>query len=318
MAAAIETANLTKDFPVGFWRPRRYRALDDLSLQVEAGEVFGFLGPNGAGKSTTLKLLMQLLYPTRGSARILGRPAGDISVRQRIGFLAENPYYYDYLTAEELLAYFARLFGYRGADVATRVARVLDEAGLGAERRMRLRQFSKGMLQRVGLAQALINDPEVVFLDEPMSGLDPLGRRHVRDLILRLRARGCTVFFSSHILSDAEVLCSRVAILAQGKMVASGKLTEILAFELKGWELVVANVTDAARAELEKRARQVTALAHGRFMIDLPADADPSRLMSELSGRGIEVVSLNPVRETLEDYFVQTVGAAAPRQTGGV
>lgn len=318
MPAAIETANLTKDFPVGFWRPRPYRALDDLNLHVETGEVFGFLGPNGAGKSTTLKLLMQLLYPTRGSARILGRPAGDLSMRQRIGFLAENPYYYDYLTAEELLGYFARLFGYRGAEVTTRVARVLDEAGLGAERRMRLRQFSKGMLQRVGLAQALINDPEVVFLDEPMSGLDPLGRRQVRDLILRLRARGCTVFFSSHILSDAEVLCSRVAILAQGKMVASGKLTEILAFELKGWELVVAGVTDEVRAELEKRARQVTPLAHGRYMVELPADADASRLMHELSGRGAEVVSLNPVRETLEDYFVQTVAAAAPRPTGGV
>ena len=318
MTAAIETESLTKDFPVGFWRPRPYRALDTLTLQVEAGEVFGFLGPNGAGKSTTLKLLMQLLYPTRGTARILGRPVGDVSVRQRIGFLAENPYYYDYLTAEELLSYFAKLFGYHGADVTTRVARVLDEAGLGAERRMRLRQFSKGMLQRVGLAQALINDPEVVFLDEPMSGLDPLGRKRVRDLILRLRARGCTVFFSSHILSDAEVLCSRVAIMAQGRMVASGKLVDILGFELKGWEVVVANVTADSRAEIETRARQVTPLADGRFMVDLPPTADPSRLVHELSGRGIELVSINPVRDTLEDYFVQTVAAAAPRQTGGV
>jgi ABC-2 type transport system ATP-binding protein len=318
MSAAIETENLTKDFPIGFWRPRPYRALDGLTLQVESGEVFGFLGPNGAGKSTTLKLLMQLLYPTGGSARILGRPVGDVTVRQRIGFLAENPYYYDYLTAEELLSYFARLFGYRGADVPGRVSRVLDDVGLGAERRMRLRQFSKGMLQRVGLAQALINDPEVVFLDEPMSGLDPLGRRQVRDLILGLRARGCTVFFSSHILSDAEALCSRVAIMAQGRMVTSGKLTDILAFELKGWELVVAHVGDDTRSELAARARQVTPLAPGRFMLDLPPDTDPSRLMHELAGRGIEVVSLNPVRETLEDYFVRTVGAAAPRQTGGV
>jgi len=318
MAAAIETEHLTKDFPVGFWRPSPYRALDDLTLQIEAGEVFGFLGPNGAGKSTTLKLLMQLLFATRGTARILGRPVGDVSVRRRIGFLAENPYFYDYLTAEELLSYFAKLFGYRGADVTTRVSRVLDDAGLGAERRKRLRQFSKGMLQRVGLAQALINDPDVLFLDEPMSGLDPLGRRHVRDQILGLRARGCTVFFSSHILSDAEALCSRVAIVVRGRMVASGKLTDILSFGLKGWELVVANVTDEVRAELEKRARQVTPLAHGRFMVDLSPDADPPRLMHELGGRGIEVVSLNPVRDTLEDYFVQTVAAAAPRPTGGV
>src|SRR5918999_3361333 len=158
MAAAIETDNLTKDFLVGFWRPRPYRALDGLSLAVAAGGVFGFLGPNGAGKSTTLKLLMQLIYPTAGQARILAKPVGDVAVRKRIGFLAENPYFYDYLTAEEVLAYFARLFGWRGADVTTRVGRVLDEVGIGAERRLRLRQFSKGMLQRVGLAQAIIND----------------------------------------------------------------------------------------------------------------------------------------------------------------
>ncbi len=155
MPAAIETEGLTKDYLVGFWRPRPYRALDALTLQVEPGEVFGFLGPNGAGKSTTLKLLMQLIYPSSGSAKILGRPVGDLEVRRRIGFLAENPYYYDYLTAEEVLAYFARLFGYSGADVRTRVARVLDEVGMAGQRRMRLRQLSKGLLQRVGLAQAL-------------------------------------------------------------------------------------------------------------------------------------------------------------------
>ena len=170
MPAAIETDELTKDYLVGFWRPRPYRALDALTLQVEPGEVFGFLGPNGAGKSTTLKLLMQLIYPSSGSAKILGRPVGDLEVRRRIGFLAENPYYYDYLTAEEVLAYFARLFGYSGGEVRKRVAHVLDEVGMAGQRRMRLRLLSKGLLQRVGLAQALINDPEVVFLDEPMSG----------------------------------------------------------------------------------------------------------------------------------------------------
>jgi ABC-2 type transport system ATP-binding protein len=318
MAAAIETENLSKDFLVGFWRPRPYRALDGLSLQVETGEVFGFLGPNGAGKSTTLKLLMQLLYPTRGTARILGRPVGDAGVRRRIGFLAENPYYYDYLTGEELLTYFAKLFGYSGPEAATRVSRALDDAGLGAERRLRLRQYSKGMLQRVGLAQALINDPEVVFLDEPMSGLDPLGRRQVRDQILRLRERGCTVFFSSHILSDAEALCSRVAIMAQGRMVASGRLTEILAFELQGWELIVANVSDEVRAGLERRVRRVTALAQGRFMLDLAPETDPAALMHELTASGVQIVSLNSVRETLEDYFLQSVMAAKPRQAGGI
>ena len=317
MTAAIETEGLTKDFSVGFWRPRPYRALDHLTLQVAAGEVFGFLGPNGAGKSTTLKLLMQLLYPTSGEARILGRPAGDSAVRQRIGFLAENPYYYDYLTAEELLAYFARLFGYRGAEVGTRVARVLDEVGIGKERRLRLRRFSKGMTQRVGLAQALLNEPEVLFLDEPMSGLDPLGRRHVRDLILGLRAKGCTVFFSSHILSDAETLCSRVGVLVQGKLVASGPLSDILAFELKGWELVVA-CGPRLHADLATFARTVTPLGDGHVLLHLAPDAEPDRVVGELTRRGAHLVSLNPVRETLEDYFVQVVGATAARDASGV
>lgn len=318
MAAAIETEELTKDFQVGFWRRRPYRALDGLTLQVQAGEVFGFLGPNGAGKSTMLKLLMQLLYPTRGSATILGRPVGDLSMRRRIGFLPENPYFYDYLTAEELLSYFARLFGYAGADVTARVNRVLDEVGLAAERRMRLRQFSKGMVQRVGLAQALLNDPEVVFLDEPMSGLDPLGRKLVRDIIVGLRKRGCTVFFSSHILSDAEALCDRVAVLVQGRLVGTGRVSEILNLELKGWELVVANVPAAAAGLIAGRARRVTQLSDGHTLLELASDVAPEALMNELAGQGARTVSLNPVRETLEDYFVESVAAASPRDTGGI
>src|SRR4051794_22019881 len=200
---AIRTRELSKDYHVGFWRPRPYRALDRLSIDVAAGEVFGFLGPNGAGKTPPLKLLMQLVFPTSGSAEILGRPVGDVAVRHRIGYLPENPYFYDYLTAEELLDYFAGLFGHPAAGRRARASALLDEVGIGAERRLQLRKFSKGMLQRVGIAQALINNPEVVFLDEPMSGLDPLGRREIRELILRLRERGCTVFFSSHVLSDA-------------------------------------------------------------------------------------------------------------------
>lgn len=318
MALAIEIEGLSKDFQIGFWKKRPYRALDGLNLQVEQGEVFGFLGPNGSGKSTTIKLLMQLIFPTAGSARILGLPAGDLSTRSRIGYLAENPYYYDYLSAEELLTYFAKLFGFRGADVAARVSRVLDEVQLGAERRMRLRQFSKGMIQRVGLAQALINDPDIVFLDEPMSGLDPLGRRRVRDVILRLRQRGTTVFFSSHILSDAEALCTRVAILAQGRLVSSGRLTEILAFELKGWEMVVADLSEERRRQLGPQVRETVALPDGRWALHLAPDAEPERLMSDLHAEGVRVVSLNPVRETLEDFFVQKVKAAVPRITEAV
>src|SRR5262245_1846107 len=194
MTAALATFELTKDFGVGFWRKRQYRALDRLSLTVETGQIFGFLGPNGAGKTTTLKLLMQLVFPTSGRAELLGRPLGDRAVKHRLGYLPENPYFYDYLTAEELLVYFAALFGHRGRDGRARAARLLDEVGIGGERRLQLRKFSKGMLQRVGIAQALINEPELVILDEPMSGLDPLGRRDVRSLILRLRDRGCTVF----------------------------------------------------------------------------------------------------------------------------
>src|SRR5437763_2107120 len=240
---ALTTHELTKDYAVGFWRKRPYRARDRLSLEVAPGEVFGFLGPNGAGKTTTLKLLMQLVFPTGGHAEILGRPLGDLSVKRRIGYLPENPYFYDYLTAEELLAYFARLFGHSGAESAMRAKRLLDEVGIAGERRLQLRKFSKGMLQRVGIAQALINEPELVILDEPMSGLDPLGRRDVRSLILRLRDRGCTVFFSSHVLSDAEALCSRVAILAKGRLITAGRLTDMLAFQVRGWELVAANVS---------------------------------------------------------------------------
>jgi ABC-2 type transport system ATP-binding protein len=306
---AIRTRELTKDFLVGFWRPRPYRALDRLSLEVAAGEVFGFLGPNGAGKTTTLKLLMQLVFPTSGEVEILGRPAGDVGVRRRIGYLPENPYFYDHLTAEELLDYFGRLFGMAPADRRARIAATLDRLGIGAERKLQLRKFSKGMLQRVGLAQALLNDPEVVFLDEPMSGLDPLGRRDVRALILELRDAGRTVFFSSHILSDAEALCSQVAIVAKGRLAASGRLADMREFAVLGWELIMADVPEAALDRLRGVARKVTSIAGGRYVIDLPPDGRPEELLRELTAAGATLVSLNPVRETLEDVFVRRVAA---------
>ena len=302
---AIRTDNLSKDYAAGFWRPRPYRALDSLNLAVETGEVFGFLGPNGAGKTTTLKLLMQLVYPTSGRAEILGRPAGDRSVRRRIGYLPENPYFYDYLTAEELLDYFARLFGYARPDRKRRVGALLDEVGIGGERRMQLRKFSKGMLQRVGIAQALINEPEVVFLDEPMSGLDPLGRREVRNLILELRNRGCTVFFSSHVLADAEALCTRVAILAGGRLVTTGRVSDIGQFHVKGWEMVVGNVPDEALERCRPQAKSVVRIADRQYAFELPDDASPERLLRELTAAGAQLISLNPLRDTLEDYFVE-------------
>ncbi|MCC7416831.1 MAG: ABC transporter ATP-binding protein [Acidobacteria bacterium] len=312
---ALATYELTKDYAIGFWRRRPYRALDSLTLQVAAGEVFGFLGPNGAGKTTTLKLLLQLVFPTAGRAEILGRPLGDPAMKQRIGYLPENPYFYDYLTAEELLAYFAALFGYGPAERRARAARLLDDVGIGAERRLQLRKFSKGMLQRVGIAQALINDPELVILDEPMSGLDPLGRRDVRALILRLRDRGCTVFFSSHVLSDAEALCSRVAILARGRLVASGCLSDMTAFHAEGWELVVAGVSEAIVRALPA-VRKVIRIDEGRYELELPLDSAPDRLMGSLTAAGGRIVSLTPIRQTLEDFFVQQVARTSAGAAG--
>jgi len=305
--SAILIEDLTKDFSIGFWRPRPYRALDRLSLSIEQGEVFGFLGPNGAGKTTTLKLLMQLIYPTSGHAEILGRPAGDVAVKRRIGYLPESPYFYDYLTAEELLLYFATLFGYSPAERRRRVAALLDAVGIGAERRLQLRRFSKGMLQRVGIAQAILNDPEVVFFDEPMSGLDPLGRREVRNLILKLRDRGCTVFFSSHVLADAEALCSRVAIVVGGSLVSAGALADVRAFAARGWELVVANVSNEALERHRSQIRRVTPIAERRYALDLPLQPDPDLLLRSLVSDGAQLVSLNPIRDTLEDYFVELV-----------
>jgi ABC-2 type transport system ATP-binding protein len=317
MPSAIRIEDLTKDYAIGFWRRRSYRALDRLTLDIDSGEVFGFLGPNGAGKTTTLKLLMQLIFPTSGRVEILGRPVGDMGTRRRIGYLPENPSFYDYLTAEELLGYFANLFGYSGPDRRKRVSALLDRVGIGAERRLQLRKFSKGMIQRVGIAQALLNDPEVVFLDEPMSGLDPLGRRDVRQLILELRDQGRTVFFSSHILADAEALCRRVAVVAGGRLAASGALADILAFQVHGWELVVAGVSPDLASKVRPGIRRATEISPGRYSLELSLDQPPDRLLAELTASGATLVSLNPMRDTLEDFYMKHVaeigtGARAP------
>jgi len=312
MPSAIHIEELTKDYAVGFWRQRPYRALDRLTLEIERGEIFGFLGPNGAGKTTTLKLLMQLIFPTSGRAEILGRPVGDLEVRRRISYLPENPSFYDYLTAEELLGYFGDLFGYAGADRRKRVSNLLDRVGIGGERRLQLRKFSKGMIQRVGIAQALLNDPEVIFLDEPMSGLDPLGRRDVRALILELRDQGRTVFFSSHILADAEALCRRVAVVAGGRLAAAGALSDILAFQVHGWELVVSGLSPEVLARVQPRVRRATEISVGRYSLELPLDQSPDRMLAELTAVGATLVSLNPIRDTLEDFFMKHVAEMGP------
>lgn len=316
---ALETIDLTKDYFVGFWRKRPKRALDHVSLQVEKGEVFGLLGPNGAGKTTTLKTVLRLVFPTSGTARILGKELDDVSVRARIGYLPEQPNFYDHLTAEEFLNYAGQLFGIEVFDRRRRVAKLIDRVGLVDSRNIPLRKFSKGMLQRVGIAQALINDPELIFLDEPMSGLDPLGRREVRDLILELKKGGKTVFFSTHILPDAETLCDRVAILSRGRLQGCGELRKILAMEVSATEIVLEEVKPEALDELNRYARVVVWTGE-RARLEIPVEVDVSKVLDLALRSRAKVVSVNPVRSSLEDYFLAQVAAEpeTPRGKEGV
>jgi ABC-2 type transport system ATP-binding protein len=311
--SVIEIRQLVKDFQVGFWKKRPVRAVDGLNLTVERGEVFGFLGPNGAGKTTTLKILMGLLRPTSGSASILGRPLNSVHMRSRIGYLPENPYFYDYLTAPELLTYVGRLFGMRQPDLGRRVETLLEQVGLTATRKTQLRRFSKGMLQRVGIAQAIINDPEVVFLDEPMSGLDPLGRREVRDVISSLKANGVTVFFSSHILPDVESLCDRVAILNRGRLQQAGALQDILKVEITGHEVILAHVQDGVRIALEAMAQSAERVGD-RLKLHADSGAQLQAILYHALAHGAELISANPMRPSLEEhFFLQVAGHAEPQ-----
>ena len=307
MSLVLRLEHLTKDFPTGLFGRRRHRALDDVSFELARGEVFGLLGPNGAGKTTTLKLITGLIRPTAGRVLMFDRAPGDRTARVSMGFLPEHPVFYDHLTAEELLTYFAGLCGVTGAERARRTAAVLDEVGLGDARRQPMRQYSKGMLQRVGLAQALINEPALVILDEPMSGLDPIGRREVRELILRLRDASRTVLFSSHILSDAEMLCSRVAILARGKVVGSGVIGDLTAGRAGGWEVVASDLSPAAVTALQSQASRATRIAHGRYSFELGTGERPEPFIASIAAAGGTLVSASPTRATLEDVFVERV-----------
>jgi ABC-2 type transport system ATP-binding protein len=250
---------------------------------------------------------MGLVAPTSGTAQLFGLPVADVASRRRVGFLPENPVFYDYLTGEELLAYFGQLCGLRTADARVRAATLLDRVGLGAERRMAVRRYSKGMVQRLGVAQALVQDPDLVILDEPMSGLDPIGRRDVRTLILSLRDEGKTVVFSSHILSDAESLCSRVSILAAGRLQAIGSISELVEFSVRAWEMLL----DGSSAPLEARLREagatLTVLAAGRIQVHVPGTQAPEPLLQLASAAGARVLALQPIRETLEDVFLKHV-----------
>src|ERR1017187_1574016 len=275
---AIEIKGLTKDYKLGFWRDRSRRALDNLDLNVGSGEVFGLLGHNGAGKTTTLKILFRLVFPTSGTARILGKEINEVAIHRRVGYLPENPYFYDHLTPEELLSYSGRLFGLAKDDLRRRINELIERVGLADSRNVAIRKFSKGMVQRVGIAQALVNDPDVVFLDEPMSGLDPLGRREVRDLVLQLREEKKTVFFSTHILSDAEVLCDRVAILNHGKLQGCGELREILRLGVSTTELVLENPAEALLIELRPLAASVIRTGE-RVRLQINEEANTTRIL---------------------------------------
>ena len=312
--AAIEILGLEKIYSVGFWRKKPKHALRPLNLTIQEGEVFGFLGANGAGKTTTLKLLMGLIFPTSGSARILGMEVNDPRMKAQIGFLPEQPYFYDYLTARELLEYYGQLSGVDSKQRSRKVNEVLERVGLPEAGGVQLRKFSKGMLQRVGIAQAILHDPKVVFLDEPMSGLDPMGRREVRDLMAQLKHEGKTVFFSTHILSDAEALCDRVGVIHQGELRGVGAVAELTSSVHSKVEVVwQGTVVPASLRALGAECHVTTDTVRAVL-----SEANQDAALEALRRERLRLISVTPVRSSLEDYYIQksrpagaTVGAKA-------
>src|SRR6202158_1772888 len=303
--AVIEIENLSKDYPYGFLQLKKRRSLESLTMQVQTGEVFGFLGPNGAGKSTTIKLLMRLIFPTAGSARILGKPISDVEMHRDIGYLPEQPYFYDYLTAAELLDYFAQFHDLTAADRKERVERMLKKVGLETARKIQLRKYSKGMLQRGGLAQAILHDPKVVILDEPMSGLDPVGRRGGRGIILGLKQAAKTVLFSTHMLSDAEMLCDRVGVIVGGKLRGVGAPDEIVGMKAQAMEVLFEYVGPAGGLEaLLSKATQTGRRYHMQV-----AEVDLYATLQQLGGAGAKILLVTQVKSTLEEYFMHLVDA---------
>ena len=308
MVAILEIDNLSKDYEVGFWRKRKVRALDDLSLTVNQGEIFGLLGANGAGKTTTLKILMRLIFPSGGNAKILGQDISDVSMHQRVGYLPENPYFYDYLTPIEFLDYCGQIFGLSLADRRRRSRELLTRVRLEESKwKTQLRKFSKGMLQRVGMAQALVNDPNIVFLDEPMSGLDPIGRREVRDLIADLRDEGKTVFMCSHILSDIEILCDRVAILRKGRLAHLGVLEQLQGGSNKDARMeVVATGTDAATlARCSGNGELKITMTPSGLRIEVDSENEVDKILFALREAGGKLVAVQPLRQSLEELFLE-------------
>jgi ABC-2 type transport system ATP-binding protein len=298
--AALEIQGLAKSYPVGFWRKTLKPALQPLHLKVEEGETFGLLGPNGAGKTTTLKLLMGIIFPIAGTAQILGRHFHDPEVKKQIGFLPEQPYFYDYLSASELLDYYAQLSGVPADERRKRVPALLERVGLADAGKKHLRKFSKGMLQRVGIAQAIVHDPKLVFLDEPMSGLDPIGRREIRDLIQGLKDEGKTVIFSTHILSDAESLCDRVAVLHKGELRGIGVVEALKAATADQVEVIWHGVAALSAVSHLLKESRVTGNTVRAIVVTGNADA----LLEKLRQQHAQLISYAPLHGALEDYFL--------------
>jgi len=303
-APVIEVKDLAKTYRTPF-RRKKVEALRGVSFRVERGEIFGFLGPNGAGKTTTIRTLMGLIAPTGGTASIFGHHVPSREARQRLGFLPEQPYFYDYLTVGELCDLAGRLFGIDAATRRTRADALIDRVGLGRARTQNLKKFSKGMMQRAGLAQALMNEPDLVVLDEPMSGLDPIGRKEVRDLILELRDAGKTVFFSSHILTDVEAISDRVAIVARGKIQALGTPHELLRQTVLGIDVTLH--LPAAELDLDALTKDATNVRRTGQDVVFTVAGDVDALLARGRELGASVVSVTPLHETLEDLFMRRI-----------
>jgi ABC-2 type transport system ATP-binding protein len=293
----LRADDLAKTFRLGFLR-KRIEAVKQASFEVRRGEIFGYLGPNGSGKTTTLKMLMGLVFPSRGRAEVLGRPVPDRQAKRRLGYLPESPYFYDYLTPEEFLDLVGALFDVKRAERRARADRLIERVGLSSARGRPLRKFSKGMLQRIGIAQALMGEPELVVLDEPMTGLDPIGRKEIRDLMLDLKREGRTVLYSTHILPDVEMTCDRVAMIFAGRIRNVGPLSELLTARLLSTEVCL-RPGASGLPDLPAGARKIG------LVIDLPADADVDAFLRAVLAAGVRVHSLTPRRESLEDLFVR-------------
>ena len=302
MAAVLEIDNLHKAFTVGFI-PKKREILKGVSLSVAAGEIFGYLGPNGAGKTTTLKCVLGLIFPDRGKIELFGHPSLSAKGKERLGYLPENPYFYDYLTAAEFLNFYAQLFGLKKKEKHDKIAGLLRLVGMEKARDLQLRKFSRGMLQRVGLAQALINDPDLLFLDEPLGGLDPLGRKELRDIIVRLKKEGKTIFLSSHILQDIEMICDRVAIIVGGRVISQGALQSLISEKVLFTEVTVSGLDPADLVDLG----EPVSTAGERILLKVLQEDNIDNLMALVQQRKGRIHSLVPRTETLEDIFVEMV-----------